>query len=124
MAEIGGAASAANAAEMIENQRRQRRDKSVGGQSTSSSRDKAGALDNIKRTESTNQTSRDDKNHELEKTLATSKTYARERVAVVHGINRPLFHIDLTSALQSAVENVKRKEEEDEKEDAAEEQVV
>jgi sodium-independent sulfate anion transporter 11 len=29
------------------------------------------------------------------------------RTAVVNGINRPLFHIDLTSALQSAVANVK-----------------
>ena len=28
------------------------------------------------------------------------------RVAVVHGVNRPLFHIDLTSALQSAIANV------------------
>ncbi|KAI0164717.1 sulfate permease [Xylariaceae sp. FL1272] len=28
------------------------------------------------------------------------------RRAVVHGINRPLFHIDLTSALQSAIANV------------------
>jgi len=27
------------------------------------------------------------------------------KVAVVHGVNRPLFHIDLTSALQSAVHN-------------------
>jgi sodium-independent sulfate anion transporter 11 len=29
------------------------------------------------------------------------------RTAVVNGINRPLFHIDLTSALQSAIANVK-----------------
>lgn len=28
-----------------------------------------------------------------------------DKVAVVHGLNRPLFHIDLTSALQSAVAN-------------------
>ncbi len=27
------------------------------------------------------------------------------RVAVVHGLNRPYFHIDLTSALQSAIQN-------------------
>jgi sodium-independent sulfate anion transporter 11 len=32
------------------------------------------------------------------------------RTAVVNGINRPLFHIDLTSALQSAVANVKARE--------------
>lgn len=29
------------------------------------------------------------------------------RAAVINGINRPLFHIDLTSALQSAITNVK-----------------
>ena len=28
------------------------------------------------------------------------------RVAVVQGLNRPFFHVDLTSALQSAVSNV------------------
>ena len=34
-----------------------------------------------------------------------------ERTAVVNGLNRPLFHIDLTSALQSAVANVRAREE-------------
>ncbi|KAI1368638.1 sulfate permease [Xylaria arbuscula] len=33
------------------------------------------------------------------------------RRAVVHGINRPLFHVDLTSALQSAIANVEAREE-------------
>jgi sodium-independent sulfate anion transporter 11 len=28
------------------------------------------------------------------------------RTVAVHGINRPLFHVDLTSALQSAIANV------------------
>jgi solute carrier family 26 (sodium-independent sulfate anion transporter), member 11 len=32
------------------------------------------------------------------------------RVAVVHGLNRPLFHIDLTSALQSAIANVQARD--------------
>ena len=36
---------------------------------------------------------------------------APPRTAVVNGINRPLFHIDLTSALQSAVANVQALEE-------------
>lgn len=46
---------------------------------------------------------------ELQKELDTSRAYEstdNRRVALVHGINRPLFHIDLTSALQSAVANV------------------
>jgi sodium-independent sulfate anion transporter 11 len=33
------------------------------------------------------------------------------RVAVVAGLNRPLFHIDLTSALQSAIANVQARDE-------------
>ena len=33
------------------------------------------------------------------------------KIAVVTGLNRPLFHIDLTSALQSAIANVKAREE-------------
>jgi sodium-independent sulfate anion transporter 11 len=35
----------------------------------------------------------------------------RGKTAVVNGLNRPLFHIDLVSALQSAVANVKTKDE-------------
>ena len=35
------------------------------------------------------------------------------RVAVVHGLDRPLFHIDLTSALLSAVANVERRREDE-----------
>ncbi|TGJ85058.1 hypothetical protein E0Z10_g3694 [Xylaria hypoxylon] len=33
------------------------------------------------------------------------------RKAVVHGINRPLFHVDLTSALESAIANVEARNE-------------
>lgn len=51
---------------------------------------------------------------EYAKRLAQSKAYAKGgavgRVAVVHGLNRPLFHIDLTSALQSAIANAEWKE--------------
>ena len=52
---------------------------------------------------------------EYAKGLAQSKAYGAGapgggRVAVVHGLNRPLFHIDLTSALQSAIANAERKE--------------
>lgn len=46
---------------------------------------------------------------DLNKEITGSKAYARseaKRVALVHGLNRPLFHIDLTSALQSAVANL------------------
>lgn len=36
------------------------------------------------------------------------------RAVPVHGINRPLFHVDLTSALQSAIANVEARSEENE----------
>ncbi|KAG4033457.1 hypothetical protein MFRU_005g04610 [Monilinia fructicola] len=39
-----------------------------------------------------------------------SKNVTRSRTAVVNGLNRPLFHIDLTSAFQSAVANVRARE--------------
>lgn len=39
-----------------------------------------------------------------------SRNIEARRVAV-HGLNRPLFHIDLTSALQSAIANVQAREE-------------
>ncbi|KAK4954416.1 hypothetical protein LTR10_007847 [Elasticomyces elasticus] len=45
--------------------------------------------------------------HSLDKQLHASGAYAKTgqdiRVTVVHGLNRPFFHIDLTSALQSAI---------------------
>ena len=45
---------------------------------------------------------------DLKKELSHSKAYRTtvKRRVVVHGLNRPLFHIDLTSALQSAIANV------------------
>ena len=34
----------------------------------------------------------------------------REKAVVVNGVNRPLFHVDLTVALQSAIHNAKKRE--------------
>lgn len=36
----------------------------------------------------------------------TTSTLRQRRAIAVHGVNRPLFHVDLTSALQSAIANV------------------
>ncbi|KAB5580709.1 sulfate permease [Coniochaeta sp. 2T2.1] len=33
----------------------------------------------------------------------------QKRAVVVHGLNRPLFHVDLTSALQSAIHNIENR---------------
>lgn len=42
----------------------------------------------------------------LERQIASAKGYATVKQAVVQGVNRPFFHADLTSALQSAIANV------------------
>ena len=41
---------------------------------------------------------------DLNKVLTSSKAYKKH--TPVHGLNRPLFHIDLTAALQAAIANV------------------
>lgn len=45
---------------------------------------------------------------DINQTIANSKAYGsqiNQKKIVVHGLNRPFFHIDLTSALQSAITN-------------------
>lgn len=49
----------------------------------------------------------------LSKKISQSKPYTKattKKVAVVHSLNRPFFHIDLTSALQSAIANVEHQD--------------
>ncbi|KAI5247081.1 sulfate permease [Aureobasidium subglaciale] len=46
---------------------------------------------------------------DINQTIQNSKAYGsqvNQKKVVVHGLNRPFFHIDLTSALQSAVANI------------------
>jgi sodium-independent sulfate anion transporter 11 len=40
---------------------------------------------------------------------AVRRKTEQRRAVVVHGLNRPLFHIDLTSALQSAIHNIENR---------------
>jgi len=42
----------------------------------------------------------------LQKTITNSKAYTARKKVVVSSLNRPFFHLDLTSALQSAVANI------------------
>ena len=118
VAELGGAESAANAAEIVENEKQRRKSAAAAG-----ANDKIHTTDTMTSSTSNDSSSNDNgggnnNNHVdyLEKSLGQTKAYARQRVAVVHGIDRPLFHMDLTSALQSAVANVQRREEEEAKE--------
>lgn len=97
VAELGGAESAAAAAEARENRDLQRR-KTIDieeGSSTSApeSSNDGEYADRITAT--------------LSKSDAYRKRTDKTKIAVVHGLNRPFFHLDLTSALQSAVHNIK-----------------
>lgn len=91
VAELGGAESAAAAAEARDNRDLARR-KTLDVEEGSSNSDSAQDV------------------NEIQAELNKSDAYAKRdktKIAVVHGLNRPFFHIDLTSALQSAVHNIK-----------------
>ncbi|KAL9030229.1 MAG: hypothetical protein Q9196_001623 [Gyalolechia fulgens] len=101
VAEIGGQASAAAAAEYRENERELKRQRTE--EQERSSLNKGEAIPHENAAES--------KTSDFAQKIATSKAYASgvgARVAVVQGLNRPLFHVDLTSALQSAITNAER----------------
>lgn len=102
VAEIGGKSSAAAAAEHRDHEegtdKAPRRDEESGFRRKS-------AADVVGKDDGASSDTSD-----FKQTIASSKAYAPTiRVAAVHGLNRPLFHVDLTSALQSAVANVERK---------------
>ncbi|KUJ22430.1 putative sulfate permease 2 [Mollisia scopiformis] len=86
VAEIGGSDSAAQAAEINANEKDFRK-------SRTNERD----ADTISAGKDSELSSSD---------LKSSAIKTSSRAAVVNGLNRPLFHIDLTSALQSAIANV------------------
>lgn len=100
VAEIGGDASAATVAQRRDNAQRTH---DIEEQSSKSMT----AHDNITHENASTSSS------DLAKELGTSKVYGKGgvKVAVVQGLNRPLFHIDLTNALQSAIANVQRRQE-------------
>ena len=106
VAEMGGFDSAAAAAEDAENRResRLRRIDTETGRSRSRARSARREVDSIDHAETS------DSSDSIDKQLQKSKAYKEgdvgagdTRIAVVQGLNRPYFHIDLTSALQSAI---------------------
>jgi sodium-independent sulfate anion transporter 11 len=101
VAEIGGANSAAAAAEYRE-QEELKKQRTLDLESQK--RPKNADVDGIETHSDGSSSAKGD----LTRELSQSKAYVRtdKRIAVVHGLNRPLFHIDLTSALQSAIANV------------------
>ena len=111
VAEIGGEASAAQAAETEQNRRASRpvRDEEHGHGIEGKAEDIAHAGQYKDDSHSSNSSNE----HDLAKQISSSKAYANattKRVAVVHGLNRPFFHMDLTSALQSAIANVEHQD--------------
>lgn len=100
VAEIGGSHSAAAAAEERENRHAQR------------------ALSQVRSIdiEAAHGESESSDAGSLNKQLEFSKAYSNAegdvtaaRIAVVQGLNRPLFHVDVTAALNSALANAQRK---------------
>jgi sodium-independent sulfate anion transporter 11 len=90
VADMGGAASAAAEAERRVNRR-------LSTNKTSTDLETGDRRVSSREIESINENS--ERSSEFEEKLRNGK------VAVVHGLNRPFFHIDLTSALQSAIQN-------------------
>lgn len=93
VAEIGGSDSAASAAEANANEKRIHRQGTKESQKISSINDEINSDESV--------SSFDGELHKV-----ASVATRRRRTAFVNGLNRPLFHIDLTSALQSAMANV------------------
>lgn len=110
VAEIGGSSSAAAAAEHEQNEKE-------GRASLSLSRPKSGqpaadTLDAIERSEASSITDTSGgPNKDVARKGGPARTGDAKKRVVVHGLNRPLFHIDLTGALQSAIANVRAREE-------------
>ncbi|KAI9845808.1 MAG: Sulfate permease 2 [Sclerophora amabilis] len=102
VAEIGGHDSAAADAEFQEQKKEQRRRESqVAALNSKDDPTNVRVDDGIGRHSDSSSSS-----------VLGKKIYSKEtKVAVVHGLNRPLFHIDLTSALQSAITNIEFKKE-------------
>lgn len=107
VAEMGGFDSAAAAAEDADNRRESKYQHMDVETGRSLSRQRSGAP--REDVDSINEASGSDSSESIDKQLKKSKAYKEggpttdTRIAVVQGLNRPYFHIDLTSALQSAI---------------------
>ena len=101
VAEIGGSQSAAAAAQLRDNEKELRRQQTQDVEDIGSKTQ--GTTGTISK-DNASDSSSDMKRHLSQSHIKVSK------VVAVNGLNRPLFHIDLTSALQSAVANVEARE--------------
>lgn len=106
VAEIGGNTSAAAAAEYRENEGELERQGTLDVEHASRTKSMA-------HEDATSHDADSSNSDGITRQLSESKAYAKQAAkhALVHSLNRPLFHIDLTSALQSAIANVERRAE-------------
>ena len=114
VADIGGQHSAAAAAEYHENEkelRRQRTEEATRNRSVGIGGTKSDVIAHGH--DAASLTSGSDLGQQLENSKAYGGGFKGGKVAAVNGLNRPLFHIDLTSALQSAITNVETRGEAD-----------
>ncbi|KAI1814462.1 sulfate permease [Poronia punctata] len=101
IAEIGGSESAAAVAERAANEKE-----------VVLSQTAAQDIEAAKRNDPIHRASTSSASDSVGKTKARELNRLRTvRKAVVHGVNRPLFHVDLTSALTSAIANVEARRE-------------
>lgn len=102
VAEIGGENSAAAAAETQDNEKvlRERERRS---QDHKAEEGLQGEIHRVGTGSASGGSSQDD---ETKKAGGSIANLRQRRTVAVHGANRPLFHVDLTSALQSAITNI------------------
>lgn len=105
VAEIGGSTSAAAVAQRRDNDNELRRQQT---HDTEQARFSKPAFEG----EDIAHNGADPSHGNLGKDLVTSKAYGKSsKVALVHGLDKPLFHIDLSNALESAIANVEARAE-------------
>lgn len=101
VAELGGSASAAADAEFYLNKEGLKRQRTL---DLERARSAGGTIQH--EAEEIMAEDSDDTRNSVEKAPNKTRAYGSGKIAVVHGLNRPLFHIDLTSALHSAIANI------------------
>lgn len=107
VAEIGGQDSAAAAAEFHENEKALKRARTRDLEEAKSiSVGEDGIAQHQHQHDAASSTSGSDLGQQLRSSKAYAKNGPHARVVALQSLNKPLFHMDLTSALQSAITNV------------------
>lgn len=108
VAEIGGDDSAAAAAEAQVNEKalRERERRSHDHKAEEGLHNRADSINVAETGSASGGSSQDDEIRKSRTADGTASNLRQRKAIAVHGANRPLFHVDLTSALQSAITNI------------------